>query len=295
VSRPLRFGLALGAVMIGATLARTGQPPILYSDRTFFGVQKVLGDADDKFHRLMHGTTLHGIQSTDPELRTEPLSYYHTESPIGKLLTSLPAAEAPHIGVIGLGTGSLACYARSGQQWTFFEIDPVMEQIARDPDLFTFLTDCPGEHEVVLGDARISLDRVPDGRYGVLVVDAFNSDAIPVHLLTREAVGLYMRKLAPGGVVAVHISNRYLDLRPVLANVAWDLNLTSMYGSNQPTLEHLQTGKTASQWVVIARREADLGTLADDVAWSSLVAEPDSRVWTDDFSDVFSVFRWRSR
>ena len=135
---------------------------------------------------------------------------------------------------------------------------------------------------------------MPDGRFGVLVVDAFNSDAIPVHLMTREALELYIRKLAPGGVVAFHISNRYLDLTPVLANLAWDQKLTSLYGSNRPTLEDLRTGKTGSNWVVIARRESDLGRLPDDVRWRRLVAEPGARVWTDDFSDVFSVFRWRS-
>lgn len=295
VTRPLRFGLALGAVMIAAAIASADQSTVVYSERTFFGVQQVLRDEAGRFHRLMHGTTVHGIQSTDPRLSTEPLSYYHRDSPVGQVMTQLPAADAPQIGVVGLGTGSLACYARPGQQWTFYEIDPVMERIARDPDLFTFLADCPGEHEVVLGDARLSLNHASDGRFGVLVVDAFTSDAIPVHLLTREAIELYMSKLAPGGVVMVHISNRYLDLSPVLANLAWDLGLSSLYGANRQTLEQLAQGKSASEWVILARRPADLGNLAQDRQWSGLVAEPGSRVWTDDFSDVFSVFRWRVR
>ena len=292
-TRPFRFGVAVAAVMIGATIARVDESPVLFSERTFFGIQQVLGDPAGRFHRLMHGTTLHGIQSTDPALKTEPLSYYHREGPIGQVMTALPAAEAPRIGVVGLGTGTMACYARPGQHWTFFEIDPVMERIARDPALFTFLADCPGEHEVVLGDARLSLEDVPDGSYGVLVVDAFNSDAIPVHLLTREAIDLYVQKLAPGGVVAIHISNRYLDLTQVLADLARDRGLESLYGSSGQTLERLTKGKSASDWVVLARAQEDLGSLAGDPQWTSLVSQPGSRVWTDDFSDVFSVFRWR--
>lgn len=294
VTRPLRFGLALGAVMIGAFLA-TNRSPVLYSERTFFGVQQVLGDEGGRFHRLMHGTTLHGIQSTDPNLKTEPLSYYHRDSPVGQVLQELPIAESPRIGVIGLGTGSLACYASPDQEWTFFEIDPEMERIARNPRLFSFLSDCPGQHEVVLGDARLSLEDVPDGRFGVLVVDAFNSDSIPVHLLTREAMELYLSKLTPGGVVVVHISNRYLDLGPVVGNLSYDLGLTSLFRSNPQTLEQSAMGRSASDWVVIGRSLGDLGPLAADSRWISLVAEPGARVWTDDFSDVFSVFRWRTQ
>lgn len=293
VTRPLRFGLAMGAVIIGATIA-SAQSDVLYSDRTFFGVQQVLGDPAGRFHRLMNGTTLHGIQSTDEAKKLEPLSYYHRDTPVGQVFTKLPAAESPNIGAIGLGTGSLACYGRPGQKWTFFEIDPAMEKIARDPDLFTFLKDCPGEHEVVLGDARLSLEDVPDGQFGVLVVDAFNSDSIPVHLITREAIQLYMRKLTPDGILVVHISNRYLDLRPVLGNLAWDLGLSTLYGANPNTLENLAQGKSASHWVVMTRTLSDLGDLRDNPMWVDLVAEPGARVWTDDFSDVFSVFRWRT-
>ncbi|HYN98192.1 MAG TPA: hypothetical protein VEU28_00805, partial [Actinomycetota bacterium] len=142
--------------------------------------------------------------------------------------------------------------------------------------------------------ARLSLEDVPDGHFGVIVVDAFSSDSIPVHLITREAVQLYMRKLAPGGVLAVHISNRYLDLAPVLGNLSWDLGLSSLYGWNQQSMEHLAQGKSASNWVILAGTLSDLDALDDNPQWNSLVAEPGARVWTDDFSDVFSVFRWRS-
>ncbi len=291
VTRPLRFGLGIGAVIIGAFLAR-GQSEVLYSDRTFFGVQRVVVDGG-RFHRLMHGTTLHGIQNIDDQ-RLLPLSYYHRESPIGQVMLDLAAARAPRIGAVGLGTGSLACYGRIGQEWTFFEIDPAMEDIARDPELFTFLSDCPGVHEVVIGDARLSLTEVPDAHYGVLVVDAFNSDSIPVHLITREAMQLYLDKLAPGGLIAIHISNRYLDLRPVLGNLAEDLGLWSLYGAHPMTLEQLTEGKSFSNWVVLGRNLADLGSLAEDTRWTPLEAEPGASVWTDDFSDVFSVFRWRT-
>jgi len=291
--RPLRFGLAIAAVMIAATLSKTESSSTLYAGRTFFGVQTVLVDEGSKFHQLLHGTTLHGVQNTDPALRTEPLSYYHKDGPIGQVMTELPAADADQIGVVGLGTGTLACYARPEQQWFFYEIDPVIEKIAQDPELFTFLADCPGEHQIVLGDARLTLEEAPDGRLGVLMVDAFNSDAIPVHLLTREAVQLYMTKLEPNGVLAIHISNRYLDLEPVLADVARSLGLTALLRSDGQTVEQLLQGKTNSDWVVLARKPADLAHLTQDERWAPLNARPDSRVWTDEFSDVFSVFRWR--
>ncbi len=189
----------------------------------------------------------------------------------------------------------MACYARPGQDWTFYEIDPAIEKIARDPELFTFLSECPGNHEVVIGDARLSLNDVPDGHFGVIVVDAFNSDSIPVHLITKEAVELYMSKLASGGVVMVHISNRYLDLQPVLANLSWELGLSSRYGWNPQTLEFLAQGKSASNWVVLTPSMNNLDELDDNPMWTDLVAEPGARIWTDDFSDVFSVFRWRGR
>jgi hypothetical protein len=293
VHRPLRFGLAIGAVMIGASITVPDQSSELYGGRTFFGVQRVLEDEAGNFHRLMHGTTLHGIQSTDPNLKNEPLSYYHRESPIGQVLTEVPAAKAPQLGVIGLGTGTLACYAQQGQRLLFYEIDPAIEKIALDPRLFTFLSDCPGEHRVVLGDARLSLHRAQDASLGVLVVDAFNSDAIPVHLLTREAIQLYFQKLTPGGLVALHISNRYVDLEPVLADIAVELGLTSRIRKDGQTLEQARKGKSASVWVVLTRRPADLGDLGQDSRWATLTGRVGSRVWTDDFSDVFSVFRWR--
>jgi spermidine synthase len=291
IHRPMSFGAAIGAVIIAATATLGDGSRVLYTGRTFFGVHRVLDDGS--FHRFRHGTTLHGLQSTDSARRLEPLSYYHTEGPIGQVLQELPSADAAHIGVVGLGTGSLACYGNPGQDWVFWEIDPAVESIARDPKLFTFLEACPGEHRVVLGDARLTMVGTPDDSLGVLVLDAFTSDAIPVHLMTREAFELYFSKLSNDGVLAMHISNRYLDLEPVVAAIAKDLGVKALIRRDGQMEDKLALGKGGSNWVVLARHEAALQPLRDDARWAAPVVKPGSRVWTDDFSDVFSVFIWR--
>jgi spermidine synthase len=183
----------------------------------------------------------------------------------------------------------MACYAHPGQQWTFYEIDPLVERMARDPSLFTYLRDCPGDYDVVLGDARFSLVQVEDASYGVIVGDVFNSDAIPVHLLTREAIDLYFRKLARNGVLATHISNRYLNLEPVLGDLARDRGLECYAQSDTETqgIPH----KEASWWVAMAREEADLGSLSNDARWHPCASNPNSKdVWTDDFSNLIGTF-----
>lgn len=289
VHRPASFAAAIGAVIIAAT-ALGDQAKVIDTERTFFGVYRVLDDGN--FHRFRHGTTLHGLQSNDSERRLEAFSYYHNAGPIAQVLTELPAADAPHIGVVGLGTGTLACYGDPGQDWVFWEIDPAVERIARDPKLFTFLDECPGQHRVVLGDARLRMADTPDNSLGVLVLDAFTSDAIPVHLLTREAFQLYLSKLTPEGALAVHISNRYLDLEPVLAGIANDLGLKALIRRDK-RVEQTDVEKHGSDWVVLTREEANFGSLGADERWVPPVAQPGSRVWTDDFSDVFSVFKWR--
>jgi spermidine synthase len=263
---------------------------VLYSGRTFFGVHRVVDDGE--FHRFRHGTTLHGLQSTDPDQRLEPFSYYHRGSPIGQALTELPSANHPRIGVVGLGTGTLACYARWNQEWIFWEIDPAVERIARNPDLFTYLADCPGRHRVVLGDARLTMAGTRDASLGVLVLDAFTSDAIPVHLLTREAFQLYFSKLTPDGVLAVHISNRYLDLEPVIAALVDDLDLFARIRSDRVDADGAEVSKKASEWVVLARDQAYLGRLNFDDRWAIPEPRPGFRAWSDDFSDVYSVFKW---
>lgn len=290
--RPVRFGLAVGAVLAANALAVGVAHDTLYAGRTFFGVLRVDRDRDYQLHTLVHGNTIHGAQSTDPRRRLEPLSYYHPDGPAGQAFRVLSSpTSASDVAVIGLGTGSLACYGRAGQHWTFYEIDPAVERIARDPKLFTYLRDCPPVSDVVVGDARLSLADAPGRHFGAIVVDAFNSDSIPVHLLTRQALGLYLDRLAEGGIIAMNISNRYLDLRGVVGDLARDLRLAALVREDvSVTAAGARAGKSNSLWAVLARHPGDLTPLAGDAAWVPLPVR-DSQAWTDDFSDIAGAFR----
>jgi hypothetical protein len=289
-SRPRRFGLALAALMAAGATYQKGGSRVLYSARSFYGAHKVLFDPPT-VHRLAHGNTTHGAQDLSPTRRREPLTYYHRTGPIGGVLAAWQGRpERRRVGVVGLGAGSLAAYAAPGERWTFFEIDPVVVDIARDRGLFTFLADAPAAVDVRLGDARLSLGRVSDGELGILVLDAFTSDAVPAHLLTREALALDLRKLAPGGVIAVHLSNRYLDLEPVVAGGAAALGAVGLVRFDSPTEAEARTGKTASLWMVLARSTADLAPLAGDRRWRRPRIDGHSG-WTDDASDLWRALR----
>ena len=191
--------------------------------RSFFGVHRVRLVPAADLVVLQHGTTFYGMQSTRPGEELTPLGYYHRAGPFGRFFAALARRPEPvsAVGVLGLGTGVLGCYARPGEAWTFHEIDPVVERLARDGRWFRFMAGCGNDPAVVLGDARVTLANTGN-RYDVLVVDVFSSDGVPAHLLTREALALYFARLKPGGVVLFHVSNRYLDLVPVVARLAAD-------------------------------------------------------------------------
>jgi spermidine synthase len=247
----------------------------------------------------MHGSTMHGVQSQRPEDLTKPCAYFHTEGPVGDIFNELNTrktfAEKGRIGVVGLGTGAIAAYGRGGQQITFFEIDPAVERIAQDPQFFTYLGDCRArgvDLKVRLGDARLTLADEPDREFDVLFIDAFSSDAIPVHLLTREALQLFFAKLAETGLLAVHITNRHLDLEPVLSNLADDLGVVARIREDR------RPGNprgSPSTWVVLARHAEDIGGLQRHAPWRPATSRSRDRLWTDDFSSVVSVFRWDLR
>jgi cytochrome c-type biogenesis protein CcmH/NrfF len=297
--RPLRFALGLGAVMLAVLLfAQTGNRT-LHASRNFYGTHRVEADADGAVHWLNHGSTLHGKQYTDPSKVCEPTSYYHREGPLGSVFRHLRAkregagAGAPlSVAVVGLGTGTTAAYSRAGEGWTFYEIDPMIVRIARDPRLFTYLSACAGAPQnVVLGDARLRLREAPAHGYDLIVLDAFSSDSVPAHLMTREALALYLSKLAPGGLIAFHVSNRNLQLERVAGGVAADAGLAARIfdDGRQGTDASLDP----STWVAVARADADLGPLASDPDWPEFdPAVYQLEVWRDDFSDILSVFRW---
>ncbi|HEX2091128.1 MAG TPA: fused MFS/spermidine synthase [Longimicrobiaceae bacterium] len=287
---PVRLALGVGAVLLLGVLNDQRGGRVLLAERTFFGRYTVREVEDaGRFHSLVHGTTLHGAQSLDPAERREPLTYYRRGGPLGQVFASLPRRPERRVAVVGLGTGTSAAYGAPGERWTYFEIDPAVVRIARDPRLFTYLADSPSGIRVVLGDARLSLAEVPDRSYDLILLDAFSSDAIPIHLITREALGLYLAKLAPGGVLVFHLSNRYLELEPVLGALARERGLVARVGSADAADSRYGS---ASTWAVLARREEDLGTLLQDPRWVPLPVWPGLRPWTDDFSNLLGVLRF---
>jgi len=288
-ARPLRFGLGMAAVL-GVTLLAGEPSQVEARARSFFGVYTIKHDPAG-YRFLVHGTTVHGAQHTDPATRREPLTYYHQDGPLGQIFAALADRPPRTVGAVGLGIGTVACYRRPGDDWTFFEIDPLIERIARDPRYFHYLQDCAPEAPVVLGDARRSLRAQPRGQYDLLILDAFSSDAIPMHLLTREAFALYLENLAPGGLIALHVSNRNLDLGPVVATLVADAGLVGRAQTQVPPLEAQRAYRNAASWVVVTRSEADLGALAADPRWRPLTAAA-AAPWTDDFSNLVGALRW---
>ncbi|WP_447764926.1 spermidine synthase [Sphingopyxis panaciterrae] len=273
--------------------------------RSYFGVYTVTEDAYRHQHRLAHGTTLHGLQRTDAESRREPTTYYGHQSGVGLTLDKAQMLAGPRaaIGIVGLGAGTLACYRRPGQQWTIFEIDPVMVDIARDPAKFTFLSDCAGDTPIVIGDARLQLAQQPAGKFDILVIDAFSSDAIPLHLLTEEAFGIYARALKPDGVLLVHISNRFFDLEPALAAEAKARGWTAAIRLDPAPEEDDLSNLTGSNWVALTRTPARMKQLTGGVkpradsdhdgAWVPLAARPHFSRWTDDYASTLPVLLWK--
>jgi spermidine synthase len=238
----------------------------------------------------MHGTTIHGLQRVDPPRCDEALGYYHARGPAAQVM-DLGPAKGRRVAIAGLGTGGLGAYARAGDRWTFYEIDPAVKRIATDPKLFCYLPSMRVPHTVRLGDARLALAADSTVRYDLLVLDAYSSDAIPVHLLTREAIELYRSRLAPGGVMALHISNRNFDLAPVVANLARDAGLVChIRNDREVSAEDFRNGAVPSEWAVLAESESALGPLAADARWRTPPAYA-RVVWTDDYSSLVSVLR----
>ncbi len=288
--RPLRFGLGIGCVLlVGSTLVQS-EGTTLLRERNFFGVVAV-AQPHDGYYVLRHGTTIHGAQSLDPNRRREPLTYFSRTGPLGLAMDAWREKLADaRVAVTGLGAGTIACYAQTGQAWTFYEIDPAIERIARDPDYFNYLKECVPNARVILGDARLKMRDAVDSGYDLIILDAFSSDSVPVHLLTREAVALYLSKLADGGVIVFNISNRYMNLVPVLAGLAESHDLVVRYRNDLVLSEDDHKNlKYPSSWAVMARRDADLGGLGDQPEWLRLPANQSQFIWTDDFSNIFNT------
>lgn len=279
--RPWFLAIATAFVLILATFVL--QPPAEYRDRSFFGVTEVTYSPNGDLKLLMNGTTVHGSQATDPAKRRTPQSYYVQSGPVGDLF-GIVQGKGRHaeVGITGLGGGAIATYVDARTTMTFFEIDPIVIEVASDPDYFTYLADAPIRPAVVEGDARLSLADEPDGRFDMLVMDAFSSDSIPVHLLTAEAIKDEIRTLAPSGLIVFHVSNRYYDLTPPIAAAVRELGLTVLGKSHTPGAVH-EPGETPSRWLAASADPSALQALRDK-GWHEVAAA--DHPFRDDYSDL---------
>jgi hypothetical protein len=266
---------------------------LLDRERSFFGIHRVTLDPTGRFRQLVHGNTIHGRQSLDPAKRDEPLSYYHRKGPIGQVFTyGNEAGIFKRVGIVGLGAGTLAAYGQPGQSIIYFEIDPVVKRIARNDQLFTFMNGCKAQTDIVLGDARLTLADVPDGSFDLLVLDAFTSDAIPMHLMTLEAMKIYQQKLAPDGILAINISNRYLDLEPVVARLAKEIHWVAWSQFMSVSEQEKTEGMSDSQWMLLGPPSSRLAAVSAKGYWTQAKSKAQTPLWTDDFSNLLSVVKW---
>lgn len=289
--RTTAFALALAAVALVCTYDNEADKRIVLRHRSFYGVLTVTDDAEGDCRHLLSGRTPHGRQFLDAASRSTPLAFYLERGPVGDIFREFAGPKRKdQVAVVGLGTGTLASYGEPGQRMTFYEIDPAVAQIAEQARLFTYLSDSRAAVDVVLGDARLKLAEAPPRRYGLMLIDAFSSDAIPVHLLTREALALYLDKLAPDGVIAIHISNRYLDLAGLAGRLAADAGLAI----------RIQTWRGGdgcaplmTRWVILARDERHLGELASGPGWEQVAIPAGTPLWTDDYSNLVALLDLR--
>jgi hypothetical protein len=287
--------VALGLILIRVYPADDGRVETV---RSFFGVHKIVVTSNGQYHVLMHGTTIHGAEKflnddgTPIKGRPEAITYYHTDGGIGRAIAAIRERKGGpiRVAVIGLGAGTLTCQSQPGEDWKFFEIDQTMVDTARDPKYFTFVSACEPNLKPVIGDARLTFAREQDGIYDLIIVDAYSSDAIPIHLATEEAMAIYKAKLAPHGAVVMHVSNRHLELASVVVGIAEENDLKSWVYNEDSGRDNEYIFTT--EVVISAREEADVGKIASDDKWTLTEATEGQRVWTDDYSNVLGAV-WR--
>lgn len=283
-------------VMLLLFVGRVGKKdPVIFHSRNFFGTKEVIATHRGTLHQLVHGDTIHGAQSYIPALKREPLAYYHRQGPVGDIF-ALPVAQKENLKVcvLGLGPGNAAAWARPGNSFTFIEIDPEIVQVARDPALFTFLADSPAESNVVIGDGRLKMQQLPDGAFDIIILAAFSSDSIPVHLITLEAMRIYLSKLAPDGIIVANLSNRYLDLASLAATTAEKCGLECVGVSDHvfDAAAGENFMRMPSIYAVMARPGTQLPATKAPyrLKWEKLRARAGVEPWTDDFHSLFTLF-----
>ncbi|MFZ2138389.1 MAG: fused MFS/spermidine synthase, partial [Xanthobacteraceae bacterium] len=295
---PIPFAAIIASVLL-ANHTLFEQPETV-SVRSFFGVAKVVESPDGQLRILQHGSTMHGAQriraadGAPVTGRPQQLLYYWDGSGIAQTFDAVRAQKQGPIryAVIGLGTGSLACRAEPQDAVDYYEIDPAIVRIARDPALFSFLAECRPDVPIILGDARLTLAQASDAAYDLIIVDAFSSDAIPIHLLTREAMAIYVAKLKPHGLIVMHVSNRHLELASVVAGIAAANGLVTLVSDAPDSGELSEPYKFGSTVAAVAREREDFGPLARSSDWELTAPDPKQWVWTDDYSNVFGSL-WR--
>jgi spermidine synthase len=279
----------IGGVALLLPILNQDGAGIKFRERSFFGVLEIedSGEAPTGWRFLSHGTTLHGVMSLDPNRNREPMSYYYRETPIGALYAEATAAKPTdlHAGVIGMGMGSTTCYAKPGQNWKIFEIDDDVIKASMNPNLVGFINRCAPDITVIRGDARLKMVEQPNDWFDILLVDAFSSDAIPTHMITKEAIGLFMKKMSPDGVLIVHISNRYLDLGTIVSDAANDLGYAVMEGNRDGDNSN-PNADTGVRAVIIARNQARLNRYIGQPMWTMIGPSAQSHPWTDDHTDI---------
>jgi hypothetical protein len=290
-TRPIRFALAIAALLMAGGVASSSGTEVMEQRRTFFGIHKVVKDSTHNLHQLYHGMTLHGTQFLNPERRREATDYYYPGGPLGQFFDVLRRdGKKKRVAIIGLGAGATACYRRPGEDWVIFEFDPAVEALARDTRYFHFLELCGAETPVVLGDARLRMGEAGAGPFDVIILDAFGSDAVPAHLLTVEAMALYRRRLSPGGFMLFHLSNRHMALEPVAAGMLRSAGMTGLAQTHYPSPP--RPGTRASLWVIGAEKMDGLAAFADDGRWRRL-APAATRPWSDDYWNFLEAIKWK--
>jgi tetratricopeptide (TPR) repeat protein len=285
---PVPFALGAAGLLAVSCCYPAGRGILLHAERSFFGVLRVMDVPLWNAHELLHGSTCHGTQSLGQHERHDPWAYYNREGPLGRIFRALRFRQPllANIGVLGLGAGAIAAYGQPGERITFYEIDPAVERIARNPQYFTYLADSHAKIDVVLGDARVSLVHGPPRKFDLLVVDVFSSDSVPIHLITREAMKIYLDRLTEHGLLAVHVSSRYLNMTPILGRLAEDAGMVARIGVD--SFARGGPKRYASEWVIMVRRADDLKWFAADTVWDPLLSDG-GRVWSDDFSNVVAA------
>jgi hypothetical protein len=289
--RSLRFGLAVAVLVLTyrSLLPQLyGSSDFIYTARDFFGVKGIKFDPATNSRRLLHGDTLHGVESLDPELVGQPMSYYHETGPVGDVMKMLSERGDQRIGVVGLGTGSMAGWTSPHRHITFFDVDLQVYNIANN--FFTFLRRCAENCDVQIGDGRLLIEKANDGEFDLLMLDAFNSDSIPAHLVSREAVRMYLTKLKPNGLLMFHVSNRYMNVEGLVSAVVIDAGLEALVRYDDEQQTEL---KARSHYVVAARDAEALGSLEENANWLKVIKPADIDPWTDDYSNMLKILRWR--